>query len=173
VLAYIFSHQPAAGADLAAYEAGLKRFHAALAEMKPSGFVGSNSYRVPAGYADWYLVQSSAALDFLNEAAITGARSQPHGEVARAALDGSGKLMALESGEPDSSAGCEVGLSKPSGLGYAKFYELLRPWTSQAGVSLWRRMMVLGPPPEFCLVAHSPLELPADTRPQMRSREPF
>ena len=170
MLAYVFSHRAAEGTDIVAYEAGLKRFHAALAETKPAGFITSTSYQIAGGYSDWYLVEHSAALDSLNAAAISGSRARPHDDVARAAIDGSGKLMTLISGELDLETNVEVGLSKPSGLGYSPFYESLRPWTSGPGVTLWKRMMVLGPPPEFCIVARSPLELPAETTPQPHSR---
>jgi len=173
VLAYVFSHRPAEGADVARYEAGLKRFHFALAAHPPAGFNSSGSYRVDGGYADWYLVENSAALDALNDAAVTGARARPHDEVALAAAAGSGKLMSLVSGALDPLAGFEIGFSKPAGMSYADLVSALLPWTGRAGVSLWKRMMVLGPPPEFCLLARSELDLPAVIQPETRSRQPI
>jgi hypothetical protein len=58
-------------------------------------------------------------------------------------------------------------------MGYPDLYELLKPWTDRAEVSLWRRMMVLGPAPEFCLVAPSELDLPAEMKPETLRREPI
>jgi hypothetical protein len=40
-------------------------------------------------------------------------------------------------------------------------------------VSLWRRMMVLGPPPEFTLIAPSKVELPAEMKAEVLRREPI
>jgi hypothetical protein len=74
VLAYVFSHRPASGADTQAYEDALRRFHTELAGGRPSG------------------------------------------------------------------------------------------------VALWRRMMVLGPPPEFCLVSRELAQLPAELAPEVRVR---
>jgi hypothetical protein len=72
-LAYVFSHRPADGVDIADYEIALKRFHASLGGSPPVGFLGSSTFRTGDRYSDWYLVESSAALDFLNEAAVSGA----------------------------------------------------------------------------------------------------
>jgi hypothetical protein len=58
-------------------------------------------------------------------------------------------------------------------VGYPELYERLKPWTDRPEVSLWRRMMVLGPAPEFCLVAPAELQLPAEMRPEALRREPI
>ncbi|HEV2028467.1 MAG TPA: hypothetical protein VGS16_08030, partial [Candidatus Dormibacteraeota bacterium] len=134
---------------------------------------GSTTYRTDGGYADWYLVESSAALDPLNEAAVTAARAASHDAVAHMSADGAGKLLALVSGRPRTERGFEIRLSKPKGMSYADFYQRLEPWTTRDQVSLWRRMMVLGPPPEFCLVGPSQLELPAEMTPETLYREPI
>jgi hypothetical protein len=171
LLAYVFSHRPAAGVDVADYEAILKQFHAALAGAPPSGFLRSSTFRVGDRYSDWYLLDSSAALDVLNEAAVTGARTQAHSAAAGMAVDGSGKLYSLAGGEPGSMTGFEIGFSKPAGMSYADLYERMQPFSGREGASLWRRMMVLGPPPEFCLVARTEIELPREFRPEVLSRE--
>ena len=170
-LAYVFSHRPAADADTVRYEDALRRFHSALAAASPAGFIGSITYRIGGGYSDWYLVESSAALDALNEAAVSGRRASPHDAAARMAADGAGKLMRLAGGEHDPEGAYEIRFAKPAGMPYADLYRRAEPWTALPGVSLWRRMMVLGPPPEFCLVSRSPVELPADTRPEVLKRE--
>lgn len=166
MLAYVFSHRPAPGTDSAAYEDLLRRFHSALAALPPAGFVRSATYRSEDGYSDWYVLDGSAALDALNQAAITGQRSQPHDAVAQMAAQGSGKLMILTSGPPDLANSFEVRFSKPPGVGYRDLDRMLQPWTSRAGVSMWKRMMVLGPPPEFALLTPSALELPFETNPE-------
>ena len=167
MLAYVFSHRAAAGADIAVYEDLMRRFHGALAGSPPPGFVRSVTFRAAGGYVDWYLIEGSAALDALNQAAISGRRSRPHDAVAQMAAEGSGKLMTLTLGPPDLQAGFEVRFSKPKGVSYAGLDSLLEPSTRQAGVSVWKRMMVLGPPPEFSLLTPMHLELPAETSPQL------
>ena len=171
MLAYVFFHRPAAGVDAQEYETALRRFHSSLAGAPPPGFIGSSTYRVGGGYADWYLIESSAALDLLNKAAVDRARSQDHDAVAHMSVDGSGKLLMRISGSAPPGAGYEICFSKPSGMVYPELYERLAPWTGRAELSLWRRMMVLGPPPEFCLLAPSEIELPAEMKPEVLRRE--
>jgi hypothetical protein len=173
LLAYVFSHRPAPGVDRTVYEEALRRFHAALASAPSKGFVSSVTYRIGDGYSDWYLVESSAALDSLNAAAISGMRTPAHDAAARMAVDGSGKLLSLENGELPQGSGFEIRFAKPAGVSYAELYARLEPLTSRPAVSLWRRMMVLGPPPEFCLVAPSALELSVEMRPEVVGREPI
>jgi hypothetical protein len=172
LLAYLFFHRPDEGVDVAAYEEGLRRFHASLAAVRAGGFVSSRTYRVGDRYCDWYLVETSAALDALNEAAVGGSTGPVHDAVARMAADGAGKLLRLAAGSPDAGARCEIRFSKPRGMAYADLYANLERWTRKAGVGLWRRMMVLGPPPEFCLLAPAEETLPAELNAETFRREP-
>src|SRR5207249_10640036 len=112
----------------------------------------------------------SAALDYLNEAAVSGARAASHDAAARMAAWGSGKLLSLAQGEADLDALHEIAFAKPAGTAYGDLYTMTAQFTARAGVALWRRMMVLGPPPEFCLVARSPVHLPAQVTPEPRTR---
>jgi hypothetical protein len=173
VLAYVFSHRPAAGVDVADYEAALKQFHAALAGAPPAGFLRSSTFRVGDRYSDWYLIENSAALDELNHSAVSGPRTQAHNAAARMAVDASGKLYSLAGGEPSSSTGFEIGFSKPAGMSYADLYERMQPFSGRQEASLWRRMMVLGPAPEFCLIGPAEIELPREFRPEVLRREPI
>jgi len=173
MLAYVFSHRPAGGVDIAVYEAALKRFHAALASAPPAGFVRSSTFKVGDRYSDWYLVESSTALDVLNAAAVSGGRTPAHDDAARMAVDGVGKLYSLISGEPAAGPGFEIQFSKPAGVAYADHYARLRPYSGLPGVSLWRRMMVLGPPPEFCMLAPAEIELPGEYRREVLRRDPI
>lgn len=172
MLAYLFFHRPDQGVEVAAYEEGLRRFHAALAASRPKGFVFSRTYRVGDRYCDWYLVETSAALDSLNDAAVGGLSGPVHDAVARMAVDGAGKLLRLAAGSPSPDARYEIRFAKPRGMKYADLYASLGRWTRQDGVGLWRRMMVLGPPPEFCLLAPSEARLPSELTPEIFRRDP-
>ena len=170
MLAYVFFHHAAPGTDVGCYEEGLRRFHASLAQARPVGFISSATYRGSGGYSDWYLVENSAALDPLNEAAVAGRIRPAHDAVARGATDFAGKLYMLVAGQPGGQA-FETRFAKPAGTSYRDLYERLEPWTILGGVSLWRRMMVLGPPPEFCLLSPTELDLPAEMKPEVLTRE--
>ena len=170
MLAYVFAHQPAPETDRNGYEEVLRHFHAALAELHPHGFLRSLTYRIGTGYSDWYLVEDSSALDHLNVAAVSGGRASAHDAAARMAAEGVGKLLSLAAGELDAASAVEVRFSKPPGMGYGELYAALERWTREPRISLWRRMMVLGPPPEFCLVLPAAVELPAEMHPETVSR---
>jgi len=173
VLAYVFRHWMRAGVDSADYEAALREFHARLQEAAPDGFEGSASVRYPdGGYADWYLLAGSFALDPLNDAAVSGLRRPAHDRAAAGAERGEGTLYRLHSGRPDLKALREVRLAKPSGRPYADFYTRLEPLLRRPDVSLWRRQMTLGPPPEFCLLSAEPVEVPAEMEPADFPRHP-
>jgi hypothetical protein len=173
LLAYVFSHRPAGGVDVAIYEDSLRRFHAELAKSSLSGFLESATFAIGGGYSDWYLLESSSAMDTLNAAAVSGARAPAHDSAARMAVDGVGKLLSLATGTPSMDEGFEVRFGKPVGMPYKDFYARLEPWTEAAGVSLWRRMMVLGPPPEFCLITPSRVDLPPEMQPELLDRTPI
>jgi hypothetical protein len=166
LLAYVFFHHPAQGTDVAAYDEGLRRFHASLAEAGSPGFISSETYHSRDGYSDWYLVESSAALDALNDAAVTGRTLPLHDAVAHEAVDFAGKLYKLVGGSPGGQ-NFETRFSKPAGMSYRDLYALLKPWSDRNGVSLWRRMMVLGPPPEFCFLSPAELDLPPEMSPEV------
>ena len=170
MLAYVFWHWPATGIAPAEYERMQRAFHQALAEAGVAGFRGSTSFRLDGqapwlggspAYADWYLVDGSAVLDPLNEAAVSGTRRGSHDVLARAMGAGAGSLLQLCDAAADvAGARWATWLSKPMGMPYDPFYQRLGPVRGRDGVSLWRRQMVLGPTPEFCLLSHEPLELP-------------
>jgi hypothetical protein len=173
LLAYVFSHHPAGGIAVASYEESLRHFHAALASAAPSGFISSRTFRTGDRLSDWYMVESSAALDVLNAAAVSGARAKVHDAAARMAADGVGKLLKLHAGEYFAGEGFEVRFAKPAGMRYVDLYARLQTWTGVPEVSLWRRMMVLGPPPEFTLITPSEVDLPAEMHPEVLRREPI
>lgn len=163
MLAYVFWHWPNANAARE-YEDLQRAFHSALRQASPAGFVRSYVFRVDGqapwlggapAYADWYLVEDSAALDPLNVAAVSGICEASHAAVAHAMAAGAGGLFSLR-GEsvPDLAASRNVTfLTKPRDLPYADFYPTV---PAVAGATLWRRTMVLGPAPEFALLTSAP-----------------
>lgn len=169
-MAYVFSHRPADGVDVVAYENSLRRFHAELAKAALSGLIDSATFSVGAGYSDWYLLENTAAMDGLNAAAVSGARAAAHDSAARMAADGAGKLLSLATGTASMNEGFKVRFGKPAGMPYKDLYARLETWTNAPEVSLWRRMMVLGPPPEFCLITPSRIDLPAEMHPEVLRR---
>ncbi len=170
MLAYVFWHWPQPSVDQDTYLAHLGEFHENLAANKPAGFQRSVVFRIrDAGwlkttgdaYEEWYLLDDSAAMDRINEAAVSGLCEEPHNRVAREAADGVGGLYRLRAG-PENLAEAKFAtwLSKPAGVSYNDFFAALQPQTSQPGVALWGRQMTLGPTTEFCIHSATPVELP-------------
>src|ERR1700752_4799150 len=170
MLAYVFWHWPQADIDRSAYEDHLREFHQTLAANKSSGFQRSVVFRIRGAswlntsdevYEEWYLLDDSAAMDRLNEAAVSGACEEPHNRVAREAADGTGGLYRRREGVSNlEQAKLVIWLSKPPGVSYKTFYADLQSLTSQPGVALWGRQMTLGPATEFCIQSQSTIELP-------------
>lgn len=166
MLAYVFWHWPGPEIGSDAYEDLQLAFHRALAQVAPTGFRGSFVFRLDGhaawlggapAYADWYLVDGSAALDPLNVAAVSGACQEPHDRLARAAAAGVGSLLALRGEQADvAAARRSTWLAKPKGVPYGEFYAAVDPLAG----SLWRRQMVLGPTPEFGLLSAEQIQVP-------------
>ena len=171
MLAYIFWHWRDPHVVKDAYEEHLMAFHEALRTRTSVGFQHSTVFRIETApwlgtaaqaYEDWYIVDGSAALDPLNEAATSGPCREPHDRVARCVAGGAGGLYQLRTGELD-LAGARVAIRfpKPAGMSYQDLDAALRPLTDRSAVSLWRRQMALGPAPEFCWLGPMRQELPA------------
>jgi hypothetical protein len=169
MLAYVFWHWPRADTVASVYEERLVHFQKALAAARPTGFREAVAFRVagapwlPAGvvgYEDWYVLDGSAALDPLNEAAVAAACRVPHDEAAKLATGGMAGLYRLRRGEAVLAAGFAHWFGKPAGVRYEDLYAQLRALTEQPGVALWGRQMTLGPTPEFCLQSPRTVELP-------------
>src|SRR5215216_295993 len=108
MLAYVFWHWPQTSIDQDTYVEHLRDFHETLASNKPPGFQRSVVFRIPDArclntkgdaYEEWYLLDDSAAMDRINEAAVSGACEESHNRVARAAADGVGGLYRLRTGQ--------------------------------------------------------------------------
>ncbi len=172
MLACVFWHWRRPEIERNVYEQSLLRFHQMLAEHKPEGFLRSFAFRVvyaswlptkSEAYEDWYLVESSAVLDRLEQAAVSGPRQSAHDQAASGALGGTAGLYRLRAGtESLNDARNAYWLAKPTGMNYTGFYNLLAPWMKQSNSALWGRQMALGPASEFCLHAEMNLELAAN-----------
>jgi hypothetical protein len=170
MLAYVFWHWPQSHIDHDSYINHLIDFHNVLAANKPKGFQQSVVFRIRGAswlnttseaYEEWYLLDHSAAMDPLNDAAVSGTCGEPHNRVAREAAGGIGGLYRLRAGHGQlSESRYALWLSKPAGDSYIEFYASLQPLTSQPEVALWGRQMTLGPTTEFCIHSSSPIELP-------------
>jgi hypothetical protein len=170
MLAYVFWHWHRPEIERGSYLDHLADFHRTLAAHKPSGLQQSVVFRVQdanwlrtegEAFEEWYLLDDSAAMDKLNDAAVSGACEEPHNKVAREAADGVGGLYRLRAGQEDlTQAKFAIWLSKPDGVSYANFYAALQPLTSQPGIALWGRQMTLGPTTEFCIHSPASIELP-------------
>ena len=181
-LAYVFWHWKRPEIPRGLYEDRQLAFQAALAAHPPSGFRSGSTYRLSgaawagaggAAYEDWYLVDDMAALERLNEAAVTAARQAPHDAVAALAAGGTAGLYGLRAGIPHPAPRVATWFAKPAGLSYAALDALLQPLLSGGQFALWSRRMTLGPTQEFCLHSASNVALPEGFAPQRISLEPL
>ena len=185
MLAYVFWHWPRPDHLAAEYERGQRAFHRALAHAAPRGFLSSLTFRIDGqaawlggspAYADWYLVDNSAALDPLNVAAVSGVCEAPHMQVAQAMAAGAGSLLGLhaESAPPQlPSVRHMTWLTKPRDMPYVTFYATVAALPHAEQSTLWRRQMVLGPTPEFGLLSSDPPVAPPALQPLSLSLNPI
>lgn len=110
-----------------------------------------------AGYEDWYLLDDFAALGVLNEVAVAHRHRTAHDEIARRFGAGAGGLYGLMEGRAE-LAGAPLGIwiSRPPGAAKPALAEMLGDGIDPEHSSLWRRSLVFGPAPEYCLLAHEP-----------------
>ena len=166
-LAYVFWHRARPDVDAVGYEAGLNAFHQRLADVPIPGFVDSWSLRVPdlpwltgGGYEDWYLVDDFAALGVLAEHAVDPVRQPRHDVMARSVLDGTGGVYALAAGSARARAGWCGWFTKQPGVGYPQVRaDLTEQVAAGSATAWWQRQLVLGPAPEFRVLAPGPVTL--------------
>jgi len=167
VIAYLFWHRPREDAASDSYERSQMAFHRSLAHRPPVGLRASALFALegapwlaPQGrcYEDWYLLEDFAALGVLNEAAVGRGHRSAHEQAAHGF--GAGGLYALLEGELDADALARaplaVWVARPPGSARRALGELLGDGMDPARASLWRRQLVLGPAPEFCVLAAEP-----------------
>ena len=167
MLAYLFWHGPGrSGSSHEAYERALVRFHRSLQAHPPAGFQGSSCLRVSGlswldggeGYEDWYLVEDYTALGVLREAAVGRGHRSAHEDAARAMVAGAGGLYRLCEGTAELAPdGVAVWVS-PAGKSTDGPLEalLLGDGADRSHSAIWRRELVLGPAPEYCVLAGEP-----------------
>src|SRR5690349_21778209 len=166
-LAYTFWHRPHPEVSTDGYEAGLTRLHESLAAVPIPGFLGSWSLRVPdlpwlpgGGYEDWYRVAGFSALGTLAEHAVDSARTPTHDVMARSVRDGAGGVYALLTGEATAAAGWCGWFQKRDGVSYPALRAELSSQTEDGAVQVtWQRQLVLGPAPEFRVLAPAPVQV--------------
>ena len=169
VLAYVFWHWKKPAIPSAEYEARLEQFQSALADQPPVGFARAYCCALAgapwlnsggSGYEDWYLVDKSAALDPLNDAAISASRLAAHDAAASAAAGGTAGLYRLRFGASQSVPRFAYWFAKPDGMSYRDLYDALQGTIATEHAALWGRQMTLGPAMEFCLHAPHRVTLP-------------
>ena len=173
MLAYVFWHQRAGNVAKEEYQECLVAFHQVLQEQRIQGFKGSIVLEMPQlpwmregseVYEDWYLVENSAALDVVDEAAVSGICRKPHNQVARLAEYGTGGLYRLKGGSttPATFAGIRSvsWFSKPAGMSYSQLYSLLQAANIEQQDIFWQRQMTMGPALEYCLHTSQDFLLP-------------
>ena len=170
-LAYVFWHWIQADADVAAYEDALRAFQQTLLDNAPPGYRRAAVFRHgPAPwlpdpgmhYVDWYLTDGSAALDPLNDGAVSATCRAAHDAAAGRAAGGTAGLYQLRQGAVRASeVCCATWFSKPEGMTYGALDEDLAARMQGVRSELWSRRMTLGPTPEMCVLATTAVELPA------------
>lgn len=167
MLAYVFWHAPAPGADRDRYEQDQEAFHRSLAHTRPVGMRGSTLFRVgelpwlaEGGYEDWYLIEDWASLGVLNEAAVGRGHRSAHERALRHFGAGAGGLFALCEGSAEVEATAHsrlaIWIARPIGVESLGIEGLLGDGIEPGRASLWRRQLVLGPSPELCLLCEEP-----------------
>jgi hypothetical protein len=189
VLAYLFWHRPRKEIAREAYERALKGFHRSLEAKPPVGFHRSSCTRASGlawlegglGYEDWYLVEDYAALGVLREAAVARGHRGAHEDAAQGVGSGTAGLYRLLEGNAELGSAPVAVWVDPGGHTAEGPLEalLLGDGVDRSGLALWRRELVLGPAPEYCVLAiESPAglaaaRLPAGWRKTRSSREPI
>jgi hypothetical protein len=163
VIAYLFWHAPRRQeVDRDSYEQAAEGLHRSLRRSRPAGLLRSALLRagsVPwlegqGWYEDWYLVEDFCALGVLNEAAVAVGHRSAHDQIARRYGEGAGGVYKLIEGGCDSiDHSLAIWVSRPAGAAARGLGDMLGDGMDHERASLWRRQMVLGPGPEYCLLA--------------------
>jgi hypothetical protein len=174
-LAYVFWHWPRSEISRESYETKLASFLHSLNLDRPAGLVEAMSFRIDTlpwnpqrgnWYEDWYVIEDFSSLGPLNEAAIAGETRGFHDSIAMDYMKGAGGILRLVSGQihlPE--ARFATWIDKPIGPSYQSFYEEVTRSVGDRKTDLWRRQMVLGPSPQFCVHSDDTLQIPTNFRP--------
>jgi hypothetical protein len=145
-LAYVFWHWPA---QRDGYEERMQAFHDALGRADTQTF---RLERAPwdgsdeAPYEDWYPVPDWTGVGELNHVAVHGEAKAPHDVVAAMSRKGAGGIYRRIHGDrPLSEVAFAAWTSEP-------------PAIDSPSVTIWQRQLVLGPAPEYAVLAGSPVD---------------
>jgi hypothetical protein len=167
MLAYLFWHAAQNASATDEYEKKILRFGEALAKAKVPGVLGCASYAIgrtswlgEPGYEDWAWLEGSWALEGLNERAVSGAMEQPHHAVSQITKHGGfGALYYLVDGKHAIPGHSKIlWLSRPRGIVWRDVMPGIVK-SASAEVTVWRRLMVLGPATEFAVIGPADLAL--------------
>jgi hypothetical protein len=173
MLAYLFWHSPGDEVKRLAYESAAAALHRSLQSRPPEGFRGSACYRVAElpwlnvreAYEDWYLLDDFTALGVLSEAVVSRGHRNAHEHIARSSGAGAGGLYRLLEGHVAfAEASAAVWVTSPSQREPSPLGDLLGDGMDPRRASLWRRQLVLGPAPQYCLLSPEPTAGVAPTR---------
>jgi len=174
-LAYVFWQWPRSGVSSSVYEKKLWSFQSALKVARPDLVTDLLTYQIdslPWGpkdaplYEDWYLVDDFADLGSLNDAAVAGGIKGAHDSVAGDYLKGSGGVFKrVLRNLPLDETRHVTWIEKDIGVAYQSYYDEVANELGSRETDLWRRQMVLGPSPQFCVHSADPVEFPDSFHP--------
>ena len=150
MLAYVFWHRPGEGVDSDEYERAQREFHETIESPSASFRLGELPFDPGGpGYEDWYLIEDWAALGNLNQTAVDALHRPSHDRAASGTGAGWGAVYLLVN-EPAVIPDSVEWRQKPMGEASDEFLAELPETT------VWRRQLVLGPAPEYCVAVPAP-----------------
>lgn len=165
MIAYVFWHQKREHVRADEYEQALMDFQAMLLKAEVPGYLGGvvskieGAHWMPSekgGYEDWYFLSGSEVLDRLNRMAVSGDRKDPHSAATKMAVNMHAGLYQLwQSDAHFTDSEWSAWFSRPPSMTYEEMYEEICRYLPHCAGDLWRRQMVLGPTPEYCLMSTS------------------
>jgi hypothetical protein len=188
ILKFVLWTWPSATASVADFENSRLAFHRIMARDKLEGFLDCAMFKVDTApwsgafvfenspwsvghktvFEEWYLFHGSAALDAVNERVQAGPYKESHGKFLRQDLGGecAGLYYArkgdLETALAGTKTQCTLWFNKVYPT-YEDLFKQLAPATTRS--VLWRRLLVLGPTPEFHVDLDASTTLPEELKP--------
>ena len=162
MIAYVFWHWRDPRIEEIAYQQLLINFHERLHRHKPSGFLDSAVFQMEQApwsgmeletYEEWYILENSSAIDALRILMEKGRCKEHHERFKQWDTGGIGGLYSLQQ-EP-LHFDCTMiqaahWFSRPTGVTEEALQMMLQNQRQQEPGYCWRRILLLGPAPEFC-----------------------